>query len=398
MTAVRTSLQRTGKTDTVLYFYEGAFTLWRRRMMGICEAARRRGWQVRSVNVDLVTVRVQSAIGFWKPVGVIVDGGVLAHRGFGKEAFAGMPTVYCDADDAEFAGPHYEVRHDSLATARAGAGELARLGCESYAYVHYHAPREWSGERCREMERVAKEADAPFAAFDSERACRGVDVAEFLSRLSDFLKRLERPCGVLAANDEMAAHVLAAASIAGISVPDELAVVGIDNDDLTCENTHPTLTSVAPDFERSGRMAAALLARCIAEGGRRPVVESYGASQLVRRQSTRIDSSKDPRVARAIEFIRRNACSKATVAGTIALMGMKARSAESLFKAVCGHSIRDEVMSARLDRAKRLLCDTNLPVAIVCDRCGYTDERSLRYMFAKATGMSPTGWRAANRA
>jgi len=380
--------------ETVLYFYEGAFTLWRRRMAGICASAQRLGWQIRPVNVDAAAVSAKVAIDFWKPPGVIVDGGVLSRRGFGAKAFAGLPAVYCDADESVLSGPCYGICHDSVSTARAGARELAQLPCESYAYVHFHTRREWSDVRCREMRRAASAAGVPFRAFNSERAFRGADVVIFLGRLMDFLRRLPRPCGVLAANDEMASHVLAAASQAGIAVPDELAVVGIDNDELICENTHPTLTSVAPDFERSGRMAADLLARNIAEGGARPEVAVYGTTQLVRRRSTRIVAAKDPRVVRALEFIRRKSCGKTTAAAVIEVMGMKARSAESRFKEACGHSIRDEILSVRLAQAKRLLSDTDIPISHVCARCGYTDERSLRYLFTRATGYSPNEWRA----
>ena len=170
--------------------------------------------------------------------------------------------------------------------------------------------------------------------------------------------------------------------------------MGIDDDELICENTHPTLSSVAPDFERSGRLAADLLARCIVDRGKSPATMLYGASPLVRRRSTRVDAARDPRIVRALELIRRDSCSGATVKDVIAAMGMKPRSAEARFKEVCGHSIKDEIMAVKLARAKRLLSDTDLPISIVCERCGYTDERSLRYLFSKATGLSPADWRA----
>ena len=107
-----------------------------------------------------------------------------------------------------------------------------------------------------------------------------------------------------------------------------------------------------------------------------------------------MDAERDPRIVRALEFIRRNACSGATAKDVVAVIGQKERSAENRFKAVCGHSIRDALLAVRLDRAKRLLADTDLPISAVCQECGYSDERSLRYLFAKATGRSPNEWRA----
>ena len=379
---------------TVLYFYEGAFTLWRRRMTGICAEARRHGWSIHAVNADGLSTNARGAVDFWKPGGVIVDGGVLGREGFGVQSYDGIPAVFCDADESAVGGSAYRLAHDSDDTARTAVAELVSLNSESLGFVSYHTPRDWSDARRRVVEKVAEEECVPFFSFDSAAACEGADISVFLSRLADFLRSLPRPAGVLAANDEMAAHVLSAAEAAGISVPDDLAVMGIDDDELICENTHPTLSSVAPDFERSGRLAAELLARCIADRGKSPATMLYGASPLVRRRSTRVDAARDPRVVRALELIRRDSCSGATVKDVIAAMGMKPRSAEARFKEVCGHSIKDEIMAVRLARAKRLLSDTDLPISIVCERCGYTDERSLRYLFSKATGLSPADWRA----
>ena len=379
---------------TVLYFYEGAFTLWRRRMTGICAEARRHGWSIHAVNADGLSTNAKGAVDFWKPGGVIVDGGVLGREGFGVRSYDGIPAVFCDADESAVGGSAYRLAHDSDDTARTAVAELVSLNSESLGFVSYHTPRDWSDARRRVVEKVAEEEGVPFFAFDSAAACEGADISVFLGRLADFLRSLPRPAGVLAANDEMAAHVLSAAESAGISVPDDLAVMGIDDDELICENTHPTLSSVAPDFERSGRLAADLLARCIADRGKSPATMLYGASPLVRRRSTRVDAARDPRIVRALELIRRDSCSGATVKDVIAAMGMKPRSAEARFKEVCGHSIKDEILAVRLARAKRLLSDTDLPISIVCERCGYTDERSLRYLFSKATGLSPADWRA----
>ena len=379
---------------TVLYFYEGAFTLWRRRMTGICAAARRHGWGIQAVNADGPSASARGAIDFWKPDGVIVDGGVLGRDAFAVRCYDGLPTVFCDADESELGGAAYRLGHDSDETARTAAAELVSLNCESFGFVPYHTQRDWSDARGRVVSKVASEEGVPFFLFDSAAACAGADISVFLGRLADFLRSLPRPAGVLAANDEMAAHVLAAAEAAGIAVPDELAVVGIDDDELICENTHPTLTSVAPDFERSGRLAVDLLARCMAERGGSPATLFYGASPLVRRRSTRIDAARDPRVSRALDLIRRGSCSGVTAKDVIAAMGMKPRSAEARFKEVCGHSIKDEIMAVRLALAKRLLSDTDLPISIICERCGYADERSLRYLFTKATGLSPADWRA----
>ena len=379
---------------TILYFYESAFTMWRRRMAGICEEAGKKGWRIQPVNVDVLSGAARGVLDYWKPVGVIVDGGTLNRAGFGVGNYSKVPAVFCDADRKSLGRPSYRLKHDSDDTARIAARELVSLNSESLGYVSYHTSRDWSDSRRKVLEKIGKEDGVPVSTFDSVAARAGADIGVFLNRLAGFIRSLVFPAGILAANDEMAALVLAAAESAGVSVPEELAVIGIDNDELICENTHPTLSSVAPDFERSGRLAVQLLSRCIDEGGANPETVMYGAAQLMRRRSTRMDAERDPRIVRALEFIRRNACSGATAKDVVAVIGQKERSAENRFKAVCGHSIRDALLAVRLDRAKRLLADTDLPISAVCQECGYSDERSLRYLFAKATGRSPNEWRA----
>ena len=175
--------------------------------------------------------------------------------------------------------------------------------------------------------------------------------------------------------------------MAGLRVPEDVAVAGIDDDELLCENTLPTLSSVAPDFELSGRLAVKLLAKCLGEGGSNPEVVAYDCAPFVRRQSTRTVTVYDPRVVKALEYIRLNACTGATVAEAVKAMGLKARTGENRFLAACGHSIRDEILAVRVREAKRLLSDTDMPVSLVAEKCGYGNERSLRYIFAKATGL-----------
>lgn len=134
-------------SDTVLYFYEGAFTLWRQRMAGICEEARKKGWRIQPVNVDIMTWNAKSVLDFWKPVGVIVDGGTLNRGGFAADSYAGIPAVFCDSDRMASGCETYCLRHDSESTARIAAKELLSLNSESLGFVSFHTPRDWSDTR-----------------------------------------------------------------------------------------------------------------------------------------------------------------------------------------------------------------------------------------------------------
>ena len=157
-------------SDTVLYFYEGAFTLWRQRMAGICEEARKKGWRIQPVNVDIMTSNAKSVLDFWKPVGVIVDGGTLNRGGFAADSYVGIPAVFCDSDRMASGCETYYLRHDSESTARIAAKELLSLNSESLGFVSFHTPRDWSDTRRAVIEKVAAEDGVPFSAFDSVAA------------------------------------------------------------------------------------------------------------------------------------------------------------------------------------------------------------------------------------
>ena len=380
-------------TTSILYLFEGAFSLWRRRLKGVYAGARERGWHVEPVNADDEGMTSKSVLRFWRPDGVIADGAALGRSGFSLADFKDIPIVYCDADEEVVAGEHYGVRHDSRAAVRLALDELISLRRESYGYVHYFTPQDWSDDRERLFLRRTGSAGLRAEVFDSCEAYRKSDAKAFFASLSRFLADLPRPCAVLAANDEMGVHVIEAAAMAGLRVPEDIAVAGIDDDELLCENALPTLSSVAPDFELSGRLAVKLLAKCLGEGGAKPEVVAYDCAPFVRRQSTRTVTVYDPRVVKALEYIRLNACTGASVAEAVKAMGLKARTGENRFLVACGHSIRDEILAVRVREAKRLLSDTDMPVSLVAEKCGYGNERSLRYVFAKATGVSPIEWR-----
>ena len=379
---------------TVIYFYESAFLMWRRRLAGIYAVARNEGWHVETVDVGELGRGVKRAIAYWEPIGVIVEGGVFRHRGCSPSAFTGLPTVYCDADASKIGEKYFGVRQNPEAVVVRAVNELLARDFSDYAFVHYRTRREWTLEResvfLREMKSRGKSTHV-FRSWDRPYTNSG---SAFGAHLVDFILSLPRPCGILAANDEMAAHVLGAARMAGISVPEEMTVVGIDNDELVCENTRPTLSSVAPAFLRSGRLAAGLLARCVKHPDTKPTVIGFGADPIERRLSTRKTARADIRIAKAMEYIRTNACKGISAIDAIREMGLSARTAENRFRDAVGHSIRDEIISVRISRAKQLLSNPNVAVNSIYAYCGYRNERSLRSVFTKATGLSPSAWRA----
>lgn len=378
---------------TVLYFYESAFMMWRRRLAGIYAVARNEKWHVEAIDVGELNDGIKSVLKYWAPDGVIVEGGVFRHRGCEPSAFSNLTAVYCDADSSRIGNDYFGVKQNSKELIIKSIHELLARNMADYAFVHYRTLREWTTEREEVFRKEMISRGKNIHVFRSWERHNTENGTMFGSRLVNFIASLPRPCGILAANDEMAVHILRAAKKAGIIVPDDMTVMGIDNDELICNNTSPSLSSVAPAFERSGRLAAGLLTRRFKQPYMAPVIVDYGADPIERRLSTRKASRTDTRIIRAIEYIRLNACKGISVTDVVGEMGLTARTAENRFHEITGHSIRDEIISVRVSKAKQLLSNPYIAVNSIYAQCGYRNERSLRWVFTKATGLSPAAWR-----
>ena len=286
--------------------------------------------------------------------------------------------------------PYSGVAHDSSVTAMLAAKELIALGFSDYAFVGNLQPRDWSDHRRDVFAQAVAAAGGRLNVFESS-AVQDLDV--FRERLSPWLSALPRPCGLLAANDATADIVLRLLRNRRIKVPEDIAVVGIDNDTLICENTTPTLTSVAPDFERSGYLAAEMLDARMNDRGVKDELRTFSALQVIHRGSTRILKRKDDAIKKALEFIREKAAEGISPRDVIEQIGGSRRQTEYRFREFVGKSIGEEILAVRLETAKKLLADSSLPIGAVAERCGYSDDSLLRRAFKSATGLSLSEYR-----
>jgi LacI family transcriptional regulator len=180
-------------------------------------------------------------------------------------------------------------------------------------------------------------------------------------------------------------------------VPEEAAVVGVENDETLCTLASPRLSSVAFDGERVGYEAATLLARLM-EGGRPPaepiVVPPPG---LVVRQSSDIVALDDPAVAAAVRSIREHACHGVTVSDVVRACGLSRSVLERRMRAALGRPPGEEIVRARFAEVKRLLVETDLPLAAIADRCGIEHPQYMAEAFKRLFGVTPGRFRAGQR-
>jgi LacI family transcriptional regulator len=211
------------------------------------------------------------------------------------------------------------------------------------------------------------------------------------------LMRLPRPVGVLAAIDLRGQQVLAACRLAGLAVPDEVAVIGVHNDELLCDLCDPPLSSVIPNARRAGYVAAGLLAKALA--GKRLAVALHEIEPLgvASRQSTDVAAVADAKVAGVVRFMRQQAAGGANIGDVLRAIPMARTALERRFKAVLGTTPHAHLRKLRMARVQELLVTTNLPVGEIAAATGFENPEYLSAMFRRECGVSPREFRARHR-
>ena len=377
--------------DTILYFQSPTKTSAPDKIAGVQRHAAVANWHVQVVDGLPAPKRLAELVGFWHPVGAIVECGG-GYQEIQTSLFADLPVVYLDRNPNTIPSNVPCVSHDSIATGRLAAKELLVTGHPNFAFVPYPLPRFWSDDR----ERGFKEALALNGRTCETFACgrHSPQSVAWQRSLRKWIVRLPKPCGIFAANDSIAAEVLTAAAQSGFDIPREIAVCGVDNFAPICEHTVPPLTSVQPDFLLAGELAARTLAEIVRKKRQRHVIRlTFGPAGVVRRASTRTMSRYDPEVTAALELIRRRACEGISSADVIVAFKCSRRMAEIRFHKIVGHSILDEIQSVRLEKAKEMLSHSTHPISAIANFCGFNAANALWKFFRQETGLSPSEWR-----
>lgn len=211
--------------------------------------------------------------------------------------------------------------------------------------------------------------------------------------LAQWVTSLPKPIGIMACHDPRGYQLVDACRRAGVSVPDAVAIVGVDNDRVLCQMADPPLTSVEPDGKRIGYIAAQWLDRLMnGEPGppQQVLVEPRG---LIARRSSDMLAIADEDVARAVRFIRDNACKGIRVPDVVRAIAMSRSVLERKFRRVVGRTLKDEMLRVQLEATRQLLSDTDLGLAEIARRTGFTCDKYLSDAFFRQTGERPTTYR-----
>jgi LacI family transcriptional regulator len=211
--------------------------------------------------------------------------------------------------------------------------------------------------------------------------------------LKVWLSKLPRPVGVMACNDSRGQHVLDACRRVNLAVPEEVAVIGVDNDELICNLCDPQLSSVVVNARKIGFEAAQMLDLLMAKK-KIPrdeiLVEPIG---IITRQSTDVLAIDNPEVATAVRFIREHACEGISVSELLTKVNMTRSVLERLFRKYLQRSPQQEIRLAQLKRVKELLAETELPLADIAQATGFKHNEYLSVLFKRELGITPGEYR-----
>lgn len=315
---------------------------------------------------------------------------------------SGLPTVALDLSESQLAPENplsrlSELVTDSEQAGRLGAEHLLGKGFRHYAFVGL-SDGLWSFRREQGFARRIAEAGFTAHVYRPPRQKQKREWGCEQGILAAWLRGLPRPLGVMACNDDRGRQVLEACRAAALAVPEEVAVVGVDNDSLLCSLSPPPLSSVALNAERGGFEAAALLDRMMAGEAvvpRRILVEPL---YVVTRHSSDVVVLDDPDVAASMRYIHNHAAQRIRVNDVATAVGLSRRTLELRFQRALGRSLNAEIQRVHLEQAQRLLVETDWPLPQIADAAGYYDASHLHQAFRRRWKTTPARYRRQIRA
>jgi LacI family transcriptional regulator len=339
----------------------------------------RHDWVFRWVHAG---ARCAREVSRWRADAVI--GGLSDARVARDIARLGLPTVNVALEQPRM--PFVHISNDDFAIGSLAGHYFQERGLLHVAYAH---GSDDAGDRRRELGLVRAARAA--ACSSSTLRPRG------LRHLGAWLEALPKPVGVLAYNDGVAVRVLEACNLAGIAVPDSVAVLGVDDAEALCLTCDPPLSSIVVAAERIGFEAARVLEDALRSGRRRKLRLFVPPLGVTTRQSTDVFAVDDAVVVRALRTIAERAHEAPSVLYVARACHVDRRALERRFRAVLSRSPFDEIRRVQIRRAKEMLTGTDLPLWRVAEHAGFSSAKHLSVAFSRVEGVAPSALRRRSR-
>ena len=326
---------------------------------------------------------VNAVIGQFEPtddIGLFAENGIVAIAQDYKKKFATIPNITADY----------------LGTGKMAAHYFIERGFRNYGFFGMNDVC-WSDERCEGFRREV-EAAGFGDSFYSYRM-QEIDMVWYYqrNRLREWLRMIPKPIAIMACDDNQGANLIEACHGIGIKIPEEVSVIGVDNDETLCSLGSTTLTSIQIDIEEGGRQTAALVERLVADP-KAPVEDVVlRPVKIVGRMSTAAFATADQQILKALLFIHKNALKKISVSDVMTEAALSRRLLERRFKSVTGKTLYEYITDQKLKYFAEQLADTDEQVINIALSMGEIDTKSISRRFKQIYGCTPVEWRDKQR-
>ena len=278
------------------------------------------------------------------------------------------------------------VQNDNASIAHFGAEYLLRLGrFRAFAFVPTEIEHGWSRIRATAFAETIRTHRFPAEIFEHSSSAVPLD---------EWLTALPKPAAIMAACDTTALEVLETCKRAGIAVPEQVSILGVDNDELLCEFTSPTISSVMPRHDKVGELADLALSKMFRGWPKgRDRLHICDEQTVIERESTAPIAPAAHLITSALDFIRHNATRDLRVKDVVEHLGISRSLADLRFREYQGESIGEVIRNARLEEVAKRLAGTDMSVTKIARACGFADVSHLQVIFKKRFGLPMRRWR-----
>ena len=324
----------------------------------------------------------------WEADGII--GQLYNDSSIEKIVQAGIPVIAQDFNERFTEIPNITGAH--RATGAMAADYFLRKGFRHFAFYGFkHIV--WSRERAEGFDERLGQSGYPVQYFEHEEYSSS-DLWHYKpSSLSKWLSSLPKPIAILCCDDRMGLHITETCRHSGIRIPDEVAVLGVDNDEMLCELSDPPLSSIVQDAEKGGYDAAHLLDRLI----RQEITEwediIVEPTQVVTRQSTDIYATHDEYIASSLKYIHQHIDKNLQVDDVVQQVPLSRRSLEMRFQQVIGYPIYKYIQNLRIEKFSKKLLETDQAVFEIAMDLGLNDTKNIARQFKQIKGCTPLEYR-----
>ena len=296
-----------------------------------------------------------------------------------KERFSDIPNI---------TGGYFE-------TGQMGAEYLLKKGFKNFAFYGFKNIV-WSRERAEGFEEYLKQHGFEVHSFEHEETPSRELWHYKPSALSHWLNSLPKPIAIMACDDERGNHIAEACKHAKIQIPEEIAVLGVDNDELTCNISDPPLSSIGLDIERGGYETAKLIDQMITQNQLKACNIIVRPTHVITRHSTDICATSDKEISAALKFIHLNIDKNINVKDVLRNVPLSRRALENRFFKVTGSAVYKYICNLRIQKVTNWLLETDKSISEIAVATGFSESKNLSRLFKQVKGTTPLKFRKEN--